>query len=304
MLNLPPTWTSVLVDQRMLSPSGQGVTTLRTAAFLDQQTSIVDVFHVARLSNSCFPHGIRPWKVRCRKQDFSYPSNLRPTCVEYIVVELGNLEQHFLHTDFFFTGARRFALDGQRQFAATTGRHREVIWIWTHAVNEHNQPLSYREMTIVIQDLLAPERLWNRVMELWRDSRHPRSATLVHVIPQPHQDSGGVSRLHNILWFKNFVGMTPVLVLGQVEVESGAFERHELQWRAKHCPTTLRDQEVVQCSGLDELMHTTTTEFAFKHGDIYVDAGATITPDGAYFHYVLAGCCSATVECAGRNHAG
>ena len=277
LLNLPLSWTSVLVDQRIMSPSGQGFTAIRTAAFLDQQTSIVDVFHVVRLSGSCFPHGIRICKVRWRGQDFEYPSNLRPTSGEYIVVEVSNLEQHFLNTDFFFTGARRFALDGQRQFATTTGRHRDVIWIWTHAVNEYNKPLSYRVMTIVIQDLLAPERLWNRVMELWRDNRPPRSATIVHVIPQPNQDSGGLNRLHIILSFKNFEGLTPVLILGQMEVESGAFARHELQWIAKHCPTTLRDQEVVQCSGLDDFMHSTNTEFVLKHGDIYIDAGATLT---------------------------
>ena len=273
-LEIPRNWRPVLVDQNMQSPSGIGITTIRAAAYLDHPSTVIDVYQVVRVATSCFPNGIRPCVVVWREAEYTFPDRILPEDGEYLVVKIGSLEQYFANTGNYFAGARRFALDGQRLYAASTSTRpsSDTIWIWTHAVNTDNRPLGYRVMTAPLSDLLQPERIWNRAFELWRDCRPPRSARLFHVIPQPQRQEGEVlNKLHVIFAFNDFINKVPVLILTQLTTETGQVTSHDLQWQALHCVTLQTDQALIQTTGIDVFMSLTNTEFVLQHGYRYVD---------------------------------
>ncbi len=273
-LEIPNNWRSVLVDQSMQSPSGIGITTIRAAAFLVHPSTVIDVYQVVRVATSCFPNGIRPCVVVWRDGEYAYPDRILPEDGGFLVVRIGSLEQYFAHTGDYFAGARRFALDGQRLYAAsmTMRQSSDTIWVWTHAVDTNNRPLGYRVLTAPLRDLLQPERIWNRAYELWRDCRPPRSAKLFHVIPQPKRQEGEIlNKLHVIFAFNDFTNKVPVLILTQLTTEIGQVTSHDLQWQALHCISPQTDQELVQTTGIHAFMRHTNTEFVLQHGYRDVD---------------------------------
>ena len=198
-----------------------------------------------------------------------------------MIVRIGSLVQYFVNTDFFFTGARRFALDGHRVFVAMHRAHRLALWV--HAVDEANRALGYRVMVLPIEDLLQPERVWNRAKELWRDHGPGRLAKLINVLPQPSTLSVGAPRLHIIFSFKAFPGLLPILFMAKLYQYTTTTSGQELQWKTVHCPCEATAAELIRCSGLHQFERITQASVNLHQHPSDLDASTTpVIAPGAF----------------------
>lgn len=280
-LPLPDPIRAVLVDQVLGDGEAQGVTTIRAASFLLPQSSVIDVFRAVRTDQSCFPNGIRPCHVQWRGREWVYPDALHTNDGDYLIVRIGSLAQYFVNTDFFFNGARRFALDGHRVFVAMNRASRLALWV--HAVDEANRALGYRVMVLPIEDLLQPERVWNRAKELWRDYGPGRFAKLINVLPQPSTLSVGAPRLHIIFSFKAFPGLLPILFMAKLYQYTTTTHGQELQWKAVHCLSEATAAELIRCSGLHQFEGITQASVNLYQHPSDLDASATpVIAPGAF----------------------
>ena len=237
-----------------------GTTIIRAAEYLQVPASLLEIFWLVRILNSCQPRGLQLCTVAWRGRRYGHTETISACAGDYLHVMAPAISSHFRNTDSFFYGGRRFAVDAHRIMTEIFDTMEMELSI--HAVSDQNVPLGARQITINMAPLVDPDLLWRNAIELWGDHGTSDASRLVHIEPQPGLvQEPYTDMLHLVLLITPQAGTIPALFALQI-VAAG--NHNNVAFAARLCRTPATNDNLLFSSGFFRLVRSLGTEHPFN----------------------------------------